>query len=80
MKKFFINRDNFPLAPKQCRRPEDPNNGYIHPRGVDFFKPGKKIWFRCNKPYTLVGNAKDFKCQKDGQWNPKGFPTCQGKV
>ena len=59
-----------------CRRPDEPKNGYIHPRREKYFKPGEKLWFKCDRGYSIRGEPKDLKCQKDGSWLPRGFPTC----
>ena len=60
---------------RNCRRPDEPNNGDIIPPRVHEFKPGQKIWFKCDSSYSLVG-TKDFLCQDDGTWHPDEFPTC----
>ena len=70
------------LAVQLCQRPDDPANGRVDGRDnddQDQFKPGQKVWFKCDPHYTLVGD-KDFVCQKDGSWKPQPFPRCVGKL
>ena len=63
---------------RTCPRPEDPDNGRVVGSDDDQFKPGQKIWFQCNRGYTLVG-TKDFRCQDTGLWHPREFPVCVGE-
>ena len=62
---------------QDCERPDDPVNGEVIGlnKNQDLFNPGKKVWFKCDEGFYLVGK-KDFVCQKDGNWNPQPFPSC----
>ena len=65
------------FAVQQCRRPADPQNGDVVSRGKNqvLFKTGEKVWFKCDNGFVLQG-AKDFVCQRNGNWLPQPFPKC----
>ena len=42
------------------------------------FSPGEKIWFKCDNGFNLIG-AKDFTCQRNGNWQPQPFSRCVGR-
>ena len=63
-----------------CQRPRNPTNGDVISRNKfqNIFKPGEKIWFKCDGGFDLIGN-KDFICREDGNWKPQPFPRCVQK-
>ena len=67
----------FLFAEQKCERPVDPANGNVisRARNQKLFNPGEKVWFKCDDGFDLVG-AKDFVCQRDGNWRPQPFPRC----
>ena len=73
----FCNFIVFVVVVQQCRRPADPQNGDVVSRNKNqvLFKAGEKVWFKCDNGFNLVG-AKDFVCQRNGNWLPQPFPRC----
>ncbi|MEE6459030.1 hypothetical protein FKM82_000515 [Ascaphus truei] len=55
-----------------CDKAPIPNNGVIVGSNFTY---GKKITFRCNEGYTLIGNG-ETTCLANGSWS-KGAPSCE---
>ncbi|XP_076820010.1 P-selectin-like [Clavelina lepadiformis] len=63
-----------------CRKPREPDNGFIKPRNEVTFAVNEKIWFKCDAGYKLDGEAKDLTCHSNGKWShpdPKCVITCR---